>query len=99
MQQFSFIDLFIDLFEFALHVLGDKLAHLHEHFLTVYTAFGIQCTDIAADRWQGWDGESSNSNFSPGGSNIGALNQSCIYSQKVSPEDGGGCCPKHVEPI
>ena len=50
MQQFSFIDLFIDLFEFALHVLGDKLAHLHEHFLTVYTAFGIQCTDIAADR-------------------------------------------------
>ena len=39
-QQFSFIDLFIDLFECALHVSGDKFAHLQEHFLTVslYTA-------------------------------------------------------------
>jgi len=33
MQQFSFIDLFIDLFEFALHVSGDKIAHFQEHFL------------------------------------------------------------------
>jgi len=32
MQQFSFIDLFIDLFESAVHVSGDKLAHLQEHF-------------------------------------------------------------------
>jgi len=32
MQQFSFIDLFIDLFEYALHVSGNKLAHLQEHF-------------------------------------------------------------------
>jgi len=31
---------FIDLFKSALHVSGDKLAHLLEHFLTVYTAFG-----------------------------------------------------------
>ena len=49
MQQLSFIDLFIDLFESALHVSGDKLAHHQEHFLTVYTAL-VQCTDIAADR-------------------------------------------------
>ena len=32
MQQFSFIDLFIDLFESALHVSGDKIAHHQEHF-------------------------------------------------------------------
>jgi len=32
MQQFSFIDLFIDLFESAPHVSGDKLAHVQEHF-------------------------------------------------------------------
>ena len=38
MQQFPLIDLFIDLFEFALHVSGDKLTHLQEHFLTAYTA-------------------------------------------------------------
>jgi len=31
---------FIDLFKSALHVSGDKLAYLGEHFLTVYTAFG-----------------------------------------------------------
>ena len=34
MQKIPFIDLFIDLFESALHVSGDKLAHLQEHFLT-----------------------------------------------------------------
>ena len=32
MQQFSFIDLFIDLFKSALHVSGDKFAHLQEHY-------------------------------------------------------------------
>jgi len=32
MQQFSFIDLFIDLFEAGVHVSDDKLAHLQEHF-------------------------------------------------------------------
>jgi len=32
MQQFSFIDLFIDLFGSALNVSGDKLYHLQEHF-------------------------------------------------------------------
>jgi len=31
MQQFSFIDLLIDLFESNLHVSADKLAHLQEH--------------------------------------------------------------------
>ena len=61
-HQIPFIDLFIDLYESALHVSGDKLAHLQEHFLTVYTASGtmhryccrpvirsaaVQCTDIA----------------------------------------------------
>ena len=37
MQQITFIDLSIDLFKLAIHVSGDKLAHLQEHFLTVYT--------------------------------------------------------------
>ena len=31
---------FINLFNSALHVSGDKFAHPHELFLTVYTAFG-----------------------------------------------------------
>ena len=44
MQQFPLIDLFNS----ALHVLGDKLAHLQEHFLTVQLL--AQCSDIAADR-------------------------------------------------
>jgi len=46
MQQFSFIDLFIDLFESALYVSGDKLAHLSGALVTVYTALVVQCTDI-----------------------------------------------------
>ena len=37
MQQFSFIDIFINLFESALHVSSDKHVHLPEHLLTVYT--------------------------------------------------------------
>jgi len=50
MQQFTFIELFIDLFESALHVSGDKLALLQEHFLTVYTRTAlVQRTDIVAD--------------------------------------------------
>jgi len=75
MQQFLFIDLFIDLFESAVHVSGNKFAHLQKQFLTVYTAL-VQCTDIAANRC--WDGT-----LSSVGSNIGALYQSWIYSQKV----------------
>jgi hypothetical protein len=37
MQQIPFIDLFIDLLKSALHVTGNKLAHLQQHFLTAYT--------------------------------------------------------------
>jgi len=37
MQQIPFIYLFLDPFESAVHVSGDKFAHLQEHFLTVYT--------------------------------------------------------------
>jgi len=54
-KNFRLLIFFTDLFEPALHVSGDKLAHLQEHFLTVCTAL-VQCTHIAADRWQGWDG-------------------------------------------
>jgi len=49
MQQFSYIDLLIDIFESALHVSGDKLAHLQEHFW-LYIQLLVQCTDIAANR-------------------------------------------------
>jgi len=53
---------FIDLFESALHVSGDKLAHLQEHFwLYIQLWYNV-----------------------PVGSNIGALYQSCKYSQKCS---------------
>jgi len=87
---------FIDLFKSALHVLVDKLVHLQEHFLTVYTAL-VQCTDIAADRWQ--VEMEVHINLSKVGRNIGALYQSCIYSQKTASEDGQVCRPKHVEQI
>ena len=33
--------LFIDLFKSALHILGDKLAHPQEHFLTVYAVYKV----------------------------------------------------------
>jgi len=49
MQQFPLTDIFIDLFEFALQVSGDKLVHLQQQFLTVYTAL-VKCTDVATDR-------------------------------------------------
>jgi hypothetical protein len=50
-------------FKSAVHVSGDKLAHLQEHFLTVYTAFGKMhrycCRPVA--------------HLPPVGGNIGAL--------------------------
>jgi hypothetical protein len=37
MQQFSFIDLFIDVLKSALHVSGDIFAHLQEQFNCTYS--------------------------------------------------------------
>ena len=50
MQQFPLIDLFIDLFEFSLHVSGDKLTQFQEHFLTTVCTALVKCTDVAAGR-------------------------------------------------
>jgi len=76
MQQYSF-DLFIDLLESALHVSGDELAHLQEHFRL--------CTQICYDApiLLPID-DKVVTTLSLTGSNIGALYQSCIYSQKCS---------------
>ena len=70
MQHFSFIDLFIDLFESALRVSGDKLARLQEHFrLYIQLRYNAPMLLSTGDKV---------------GSNIGALycTKSCIYSQK-----------------
>jgi len=40
---------FINLFNSALHVLGDKFVHPQEHFLAIYTVL-VQCTGTAADK-------------------------------------------------
>ena len=76
---------FIDLFKSALHVSGDKLAHLQEHFLTVYTAFGtVQCTVIAAELVTGW-------------LQYRCVIPKAVYTVKSAPEDGRICRPKHVD--
>jgi len=69
MQQFPFIDLFKP----ALHVSTDKLSLPQEHFLVEYTAL-VECTDNAADRWQGCHRSAAISVHST---------KSCTYSQKV----------------
>jgi hypothetical protein len=74
---------FIDLFKSALHVSGDKLSHLQEHFLTVYTAFDT------IHRYC----------YQPVGSNIVALCQKLCIQSKSAPEDGRICSPKHVQMI
>ena len=65
---------FIDLFNSALHVSGDKFAHRQEHFLTVYTAFGTMhrhcCRPVPRLRWksvpsQPWHRSSSISIVAP----------------------------------
>jgi len=89
MQQFSFIDLFIDLFVSAVHVSGDKLAHPQEHFLTIYTAFGTMhrhcCRPVI---------------LSPVGTNIGTLCCTrAVETVKSAPEGGRVCRPKLVEQI
>ena len=61
---------FINLFNSALHVSGDKFAYPQEHFLIVYTAFGTVYRNCCRT-------------VPPVGSSIGALYQNCIYSRKV----------------
>ena len=41
---------FVDLFKSALHVSGDKLAHPQEHFLIVYTAFGLGLHELKQNK-------------------------------------------------
>jgi len=90
MQQLSYIDLFIDLSESALHVSGDKLAHLQEHFW-LYIQLLVQCTDIAAGRWQGWN--------LTGRQKYPRIVPKAVYTIKGAPEDGRVCRPKHVAHI
>jgi len=58
MQQFSFIDLFINLFESALKFSGDKLAKLQEQFHCIYSFCPGSSVGIATD--YGLDGSGSN---------------------------------------
>ena len=71
---------FINLFNSALYVSGDKFAHPQEHFLTVYTAFGTMHRHCCL----------------PVGSSVGALYQTLYIQAKIAPEDGRICRPKHV---
>jgi len=41
------MDLYIDLFESAIHVSGDKLDHLQEQFCLPYIQLSVKRTDIA----------------------------------------------------
>jgi len=97
MQQIPFVDLFIDLFEFALHVSGDKLARPQEYVLIVCTAFGTmhRCCWRPVTKVR----RSSISTLSPVGSNIGALYQKLYIQSKSTLEDGRVCRAKHVEEI
>jgi len=72
--------LFINLFNSALHVSGDKFANPQEHLLTVYTAFGTIHRHCCQ----------------PVGSSVGAMYQKLYMQSASAPEDGRICCPKHV---
>ena len=84
MQQFSFIDLFIDQFESAVLVSGDKLARLQEHFWLYIELWYNAPILLPTSEKVEMELTSSISTLSLVGSNIGALYQSCIYSQKCS---------------
>jgi hypothetical protein len=79
---------FINLFNSALLVSGDKFAHPQEHFLTVYTGFGTMyrhcCRPVPRLRWNC----SSISTV--------ALYQKLHIQSKRAPENGRICRPKHV---
>jgi len=80
---------FSDSFKSALHVLGEKLAHPQEHFLTVYTAFCMMhqycCQPVTR--------------LSPVSSNIGALYEKLYIQSKSAPENGRVFRLKHVRLI
>ena len=74
---------FINLFNSALHVSGNKFADTLEHFLTLYTALGTMhrhcCQPVARLRW---NGVPSQTWYRPAAVSVHCTN-SCIYSQKV----------------
>ena len=81
---------FINLFKSVLHVSGDKFAHPQEHFLTLYTAFGIMnrlcCRPVP--RCHG-----------TGRQQCRYIVQKAVYTVKCAPEDGRICRPKLVRLI
>jgi hypothetical protein len=94
---------FINLFNSALHVSGDKFAHPQEHFLTSYTALGTLhrhcCRPVPFDCiYSFWcNAPTPLPTFAaPVGSSVGALYQKLYIQSKIAPEDGRICCPKHV---
>jgi len=88
--------LFINLFNSAPHVSGNKFTNPQEHFLTAYTAFGTMhrhcCRPVPQLRWN-W---CSISTVAPVGSSVGALYQKLCLQSKSTPEDWWICRPKHV---
>ena len=84
---------FINLFNSALHVPGDKFAHPQEHLLTVCTAFGTVnrhcCRPVPRLRWNSIPTQ-------PVGGSVGALYQKLYILSKGAPEDRRICRPKHV---
>ena len=93
MQQFSFIDLFTDLFESALHVSGDKLAHLQEHFwLYVQICYNAPTLLPTCDKVEMELKEEFHLNFVTPLYTVKA-----VYTVKNALEDGRVCRPKHVE--
>jgi len=81
MQQFPFIDLF----ESALHVPGDKLAHLQEHFLTVHTALVQYNAPMLLPTGN------------TGQQQCRCIVPKLYIQSKRAPEDGRVCRPKHVQ--
>ena len=62
----------------------------------LYIQLLVQCTDIATDRWQGWDGTQFHLRL-----NLFAgrqqLYQKLYIQSKITPAGGRVCHPKHVD--
>jgi len=90
MQQFSFIDLF----ESAVHVSGDKLAHVQEHFwLYVQLWYNAPVLLSTGDKVE------MELKLATGRQQYRYIVPKGVYTVKNAPEDGGVCRPKHEQLI
>jgi len=93
MQQFCLLIFLLVYFNLLYMFLATNSPIFRSTFDCIYSFGTVQCTSIAADRWQGWG------SISTGRQQYRRIVPKAVYTVKSTPEDGRVCHPKHIQQI